>query len=367
MTMATTAMTKEQQILALLAKNPFLQQNEIAEQLGITRSSVANYIMNLSNKGKIRGKGYILAPHKRIVTIGGTNMDIAGTALTELRLQDSNLGKIKCSAGGVARNIAQNIAMLGQESHLISVVGDDTSGVSLLETTRLAGVKIEQCYKLANQTTSTYLSLHNHSGEMVVAINDMDILQCLTPELLVSRLDFIQHSDVLVLDCNLSETTLAWLFTHCGHLPIFVDPVSTFKAMKIKPYLHKIHTLKPNRMEAEILSGITIEQPEDRVKVANWFHSQGLQRLVMSLGADGVFYSEKDGFADTMAAFKTDIVNVTGAGDAMMAGLACCYLENWSFSASVRYAQACSAMALASVFTNNPNLSDDSVKQLLEN
>ncbi|WP_439258191.1 PfkB family carbohydrate kinase [Lonepinella sp. BR2271] len=358
-------MTKEQQILALLSQNPFLQQNEIAETLGLTRSSVAGYIMNLTNKGKIRGKGYILAPNKRIVTLGGTNMDIAGTAALTLRLHDSNLGKIKCSAGGVARNIAQNIAMLGQESHLISVVGDDPYGATVLETTRLAGVKVERCYQLSGETTSTYLSLHDHSGEMVVAINDMGILDRLTPALLSSRLEFIQHSDVVVLDCNLSEKTLAWIFNNCNQ-PIFVDPVSTFKASKIKSYLHKIHTLKPNRLEAEVLSGIKIEQPKNLNAVAHWFHQHGLQRLVVSLGADGVFYSEKEGNSGMVPAFKTNIINVTGAGDAMMAGLACCYLDNKDFPESIHYAQACSSLALSSEFTNNPNLSDDSVQKLLE-
>ncbi|WP_439236066.1 PfkB family carbohydrate kinase [Lonepinella koalarum] len=359
-------MNKEQQILALLAKNPFLQQNEIAEQLGLTRSNVASYIMNLTKKGKIRGKGYILAPNKRIVTIGGANMDIAGTALSPLKPQDSNLGKIKCSAGGVGRNIAQNIAMLGQESHLISVVGDDSSGATVLETTRLAGVMVDRCYKLFDETTSTYLSLHDSAGEMVVAINDMAILQRLTPALLSSRLEFIQHSDVVVLDCNLPKKTLAWLFNNCGDLPIFVDPVSTFKAEKIRDYLHKIHTLKPNRLEAEMLSGIQINNEQDLPSVAQWFHRQGLQRLVISLGADGIFYSEKGGVATVQPALKTNVVNVTGAGDAMMAGLACCYLENKAFAESVCYAQACSAMALSSEFTHNPNLSDDSVNKLLE-
>ncbi|TNH08551.1 PfkB family carbohydrate kinase [Testudinibacter sp. TR-2022] len=359
-------MNREQQILELLRKDPLMPQQQIADNLGLSRSSVAGYIMNLMHKGQIRGKGYILSPQQRVVTIGGTNMDIAGYSLGNIVFGDSNLGKIKCTPGGVGRNIAQNIAMLGKESHLISVVGDDLYGETVLERTKQAGAYVDRCYQLHNETTSTYLSLLDDNGEMVVAINDMDILKNLTPALLSSRLTFIQHADAIVLDCNLTEKTLAWIFSNSADIPIFVDSVSTFKAMKIKNWLSHIHTLKPNRLEAEALSGIEIKTNDDVLNVATWFHQQGLKRLVLSLGSRGVYFSEKDGMAGWAEPLKVNIVNVTGAGDAMMAGLVCCWLENITFADSVRYAQACAAMALSSEFTNNPNLSDDSVKKLLE-
>ncbi|MGV6987502.1 PfkB family carbohydrate kinase [Testudinibacter sp. P80/BLE/0925] len=359
-------MHREQQILELLRKDPLMPQQQLADILGLSRSSVAGYIMNLMRKGQIRGKGYILSPQQRVVTIGGTNMDIAGYPLNNIVFADSNLGKIKCTPGGVGRNIAQNIAMLGKESHLISVVGDDLYGETVLERTKQAGAHVDRCYKLHNETTSTYLSLLDKNGEMVVAINDMDILTHLTPALLSSRLDFIQHADVIVLDCNLMEKTLAWIFSNCGDIPIFVDPVSTFKAIKIRHWLSHVHTLKPNRLEAETLSGIAIKHRDDVAKVAEWFHEQGVIRLVLSMGAEGVYFSEQSGIDGWSAPLKVNTVNVTGAGDAMMAGLACCWLENMTLQESVRYAQGCSAMALSSEFTNNPNLSDDSVKKLLE-
>ncbi|KGQ71488.1 kinase [Chelonobacter oris] len=359
-------MSREQQILELLRKDPLIPQQQIADILGLSRSSVAGYIMNLMRKGQIRGKGYILSPQQRVVTIGGTNMDIAGYSLNNIVFSDSNLGKIKCTPGGVGRNIAQNIAMLGKESHLISVVGDDLYGETVLERTKLAGTYVDRCYKLHHEATSTYLSLLDNHGEMVVAINDMAILNHLTPALLSSRLDFIQHSNVIVLDCNLSEKTLAWILSNNNGIPIFVDPVSTFKAMKIKHWLSHIHTLKPNRLEAEALSGLEIKTDDDVLKAASWFHAQGLTRLVLSMGVKGVYFSEKNGVSGWAEPLKVNIINVTGAGDAMMAGLACCWLENMTFADSIRYAQGCSAMALSSELTNNPNLSDDSVKKLLE-
>lgn len=358
-------MNKEQQVLDLLKKDPFLPQQVIADRLGLSRSRVARYIMDLTRKGYIKGKGYIFSEQHRIVTIGSANIDISGKALAPLNQQDSNPGIIESCAGGVGRNIAQNIAMLGKESHFISVVGDDIYGDFLLDKTKEFGVNVDNCYKIPNEKTSTYLSLLDEKGEMLVAINDIAIIEKLTPSLLARRIELIQHAGLLMLDCNLTEKALAWLFMNVKKVPIFIDAVSTFKATKIKPWLSYIHTLKPNRLEAECISGMSINSAQDIEKVATWFHHQGTKRIVLSLGKDGVYYSE-DGIESGWASpLKVNVVNVTGAGDAMMAGLACCYVDSMPLSESVRYAQACSVLALSSEFTNNPNLSNESVHKLL--
>lgn len=131
--------------------------------------------------------------------------------------------------------------------------------------------------------------------------------------------------------------------------------------------MSKIHTLKPNRLEAETLSGIALSGREDVVKVAAWFHQHGLNRLVLSMGGDGVYYSDINGESGWSAPIKTNVINVTGAGDAMMAGLASCWVDGMSFIDSVRFAQGCSSMALACEYTNNPELSIANVTSLVEN
>lgn len=169
-----------------------------------------------------------------------------------------------------------------------------------------------------------------------------------------------------MIDCNLTEDALAWLFSHSGNVPIFVDTVSAFKAPKIRHWLSYIHTLKPNRLEAETLSGMAINSPQDAATAAKWFHEQGVQRIALSMGPVGVYYSEIDAENGWSSPLPVNVVSVTGAGDAMMAGLASCWLEDMTFAESIRFAQACSALTLSSEFTNNPNLSNGSVQKLLE-
>ncbi|MDX5627676.1 MULTISPECIES: pseudouridine kinase [unclassified Brenneria] len=307
----------------------------------------------------MREKGYI-------VTIGSANMDIAGYSHAPLNYADSNPGKIKYTPGGVGRNISQNLALLGIESWLLTVVGDDSYGELLLNKTRESGVHVDKCAIVANQRTSSYLSLLDNTGEMLVAINDMSITEHITPEFLAQHLAFIRGAAVIVADCNISEAALAWLLTHAQDKPVFIDPVSAWKCVKIKDCLPLIHTLKPNRLEAETLSGITLSGPDDVVGAADWFHQRGLRRLVLSMGGDGVYYSELNGERGWSPPIQTQVVNVTGAGDAMMAGLAACSVEQFSFIDSVRFAQGCASLALSSEYTNNPELSFATVMDLME-
>ena len=245
-------------------------------------------------------------------------------------------------------------------------MGDDFYGQSLLAQTTQSGVNVDKCLIVNGENTSSYLSLLDKTGEMLVAINDMTISEHISAEFLSQHIDFIQGAKVIVADCNISESTLVWLLNNAGKVPVFVDPVSAWKCVKIREHLAQIHTLKPNRLEAETLSGISLSDRNDAEKVAVWFHTHGLNRLVLSMGGDGVYYSELYGASGWSPPVKTQVVNVTGAGDAMMAGLASCWVDNMPFIDSIRFAQGCSSMALASEYTNNPELSVANVKSLVE-
>ena len=172
---------REKQILKILRRNPLIQQHEIADILQISRSRVAAHIMDLTRKGAIKGKGYILTEQEYCVSLGAVNMDIRGIADIHYPQPVSNPGNIQCSAGGVARNIAHNLALLGRDVHLISAVGSYFFGYTLLLQTRQAGVNVQSCIRLHGHNTATYLSIANPQEETVLAINDTHIFQSLTP------------------------------------------------------------------------------------------------------------------------------------------------------------------------------------------
>ncbi|EDQ02244.1 Sugar kinase, ribokinase family protein [Shewanella benthica KT99] len=356
---------RELEILALLKQDPLIAQQSLADQLGISRSSVAGHIMNLTNKGVIRGKGYILAESRYAVVIGGANMDILGRPLNSLQVGDSNPGSVSCSPGGVGRNIAENLARLGSQTRLISAIGKDTYGQMIMNQCQQAGIDMKGCLQLNDANTSTYLSVLDGDGDMHVAINDMAILERLSVEVLKEKEELLRRADLIILDANLSAESLEYLLNNFSDRPIFVDTVSCVKAKKIKPFLSSVHTLKPNLKEAEQLSGIIIEDYSELPALANWFHNQGVKRIFLSLGSDGVFYSD-EGAQAHIPAIPIAMVNANGAGDAFLAGLAHGWIQEWGIEQSTKFAMAAAVVALSHLATINPNMSEISVNRIIK-
>lgn len=126
---------------------------------------------------------------------------------------------------------------------------------------------------------------------MALAVSDMDICRKMTPQFLASRLTLLKGAQLIVADANLPAESLRFLADH-GAAPLFVDPVSTVKAEKLRPILGKIHTLKPNRMEAELLSGVAITNEESLRQAAQVLLDTGLRRVFISLGSRGLFAAD---------------------------------------------------------------------------
>ncbi len=359
--------SREQQVLSLIRDDPMLPQQAIAEQLAISRSAVAGHIMNLGNKGLIKGRGYVLSDSPFVVAIGGANIDIHGKSLQALRRKDSNPGTVHISAGGVARNVAENLARLGLDCRLISAVGGDHHGQMLMQLSRDAGIDMQYVHEIASAPTSTYLSILDDAGDMQVAIADMSIIDQLDAIRLQPQQAMLQQSSLIILDCNLPDSALAWLSHTFADKTIFADTVSTTKATRIEPYLHSIHTLKTTTSEAAALTGLDAgTQPQLR-KLAKRLHDKGVERVFITRGDQGVFYSTGD--AQGMQKpnrIKQEIKNTGGAGDAFLAGLAYAWLEDWPIDRSVRFALAAADITLSHAATSSPALSLAAVTRAME-
>ena len=302
-----------------------------------------------------------------VVVLGGANMDISGSTAQPLVLSDSNPGRIRCAPGGVARNVAENLARLGNTTRLLTAVGDDLYGRSLLDATHKAGVDVLGSWVLAGEATSTYLSLHGPDGDMAVAVNDMGILECITPERLAPYAPWVQQAAALVVDCNVSAQTLDWLFANRGAAPVFVDAVSAFKCQRIRPWLGHVHLLKVNRLEAQALCQFDIHDDTDIERAAQCLHALGVEQVVLSLGERGVYWSGRNAGQGWHGALPCTVVNATGAGDALMAGLVHAFVHQQELRAAIPFALGCAAMTLASEQANHPELSAAAVAQCVHN
>lgn len=351
---------RERQILQLIEADPLISQQDIAAKLGITRSSVAVHISNLTKKGCIAGRGYVLRSGSYAVVVGGVNVDIGGRSFQPLVDSDSNPGKVSISLGGVGRNIAHNLALMGTDVRLLSAYGDDVNGERVAASCSELGIDLSHALRIPGARTSTYLYIADDQGEMALAVSDMEICSKITPAYLAAQLPLLQNAQVVVADANLSAEALVYLAENCT-APLFVDPVSTVKAEKLRPILHRIHTLKPNRLEAALLSGVEINSLEDVAKAADVLTEMGVHRMFISLGGDGVYAAMGDQRLQ-LPNLPGHMVNTTGCGDAFMAALVWAYLEGMDLHTTALSGLAAGSIAMESAETINSGMSAELIR-----
>ena len=298
------------------------------------------------------------------VVCGGVNIDIGARSFAPLRAKDSNPGKVELSLGGVGRNIAHNMRLLGVPTYLLTAVGGDSRASQVELSCRDLGIDLSHALHVPDGRTSTYVFVGDSDGDMAIAVSDMEICKKLTPDYFASQLDLLNGATAVVVDANLPRESIAYLTEHCT-APVFIDPVSTVKAEKLHGLLGRVHTLKPNRIEAELLSGVKITDDASLHKAAEALLAQGLQRVFISLGGDGVLAAQKDEM-QLVPICKAEMRNATGAGDAMMAALVWSFLSGQSLTESAASGTAAAAIAVESEETINPNMSAEAVKDRLK-
>ena len=345
---------RERQVLQLIEKNPLISQQQIADALGITRSSAAVHISNLSRKGLIAGRGYVLRSGSYAVVVGGVNVDIGGRSFEPLVAADSNPGRVTTSLGGVGRNIAHNLCLLGEQVSMVTVPASCSE----------LGIDLSHALRTSEAPTSTYVYLADNLGEMALAVSDMSVCERITPAYLASQLPLLQNAQVVVADTNAPKESLEFLAQNCN-VPLFVDPVSTAKAEKIRDILPKIHTLKPNALEAALLTGVEIHNTEDAKKAAKKLLSMGVHRVFISMGSSGVCAARGEECV-VLPPVQGNRINTTGCGDAFMAALTWAYLEGMDLEHTALAGLAAGSIAMESSETINPALCAAAVKKRME-
>lgn len=356
---------REFEILEIIKKDPFISQKEIAEKLNITRSSIAVHITNLTRKGIIKGRGYVIEEKNYISVIGGANMDIAGYPFETLRRSDSNPGEVNVSIGGVGRNIAENLVKLGNYTKMFTVVGQDVYGDKIIRESEKSGIDMSHVKKTSEYGTGTYLVVLNENNDMDVAIASMDSFKNLDKNYIDENRQIISNSEVIVFDTNLEEDVLHYAVKLFKDNQLFLDTVSHKKALRAKEIIGYFHTIKPNKLEAEALSGMSIRSPKDLEMIAEYFHEKGVINVFITLSEDGVFYSNGSQ-RGTYKAKKIIPKNATGAGDAFQAALVHAHLNGMNIEEKVRFSVAASILGMSSYSTINPEMSIENTIEVIK-
>ncbi len=293
----------------------------------------------------------------KCVVIGGCNMDIIGTSFQEIVLYDSNPGSLKVATGGVGRNIAENMARLNLNVSMISAVGNDEFGRLILDKLRLQKINTDRILVSDEFPTSTYLCILDELNELHIAINSMEVIGLVNKDLIMNS---IEEDDIILLDGNLSDDTLEYIFSNFNN-KIVVDGVSSIKVTKFKKYLSKIYALKLNDFEAKALV-----EKEDILEIGKELYNQGVQNVFITLGEQGSIYIG-DKKECTMKIATDNIKNVTGAGDAFTAGVVYSLINKLTPEETLKFSTYCAHIALGSLETINEEFSLEKVMEMIDN
>jgi len=326
-----------------------------------------------------------------VVVIGGANIDLRGRPVGEvLERYTSNPGKINVGSGGVGRNIAHNLALLNVPVTLLSAVGDDGEGIRILEETGKDGVKMEQMIISGEHPTGIYLAILDEKGEMEVAISDMQILEKITVEYLRSKAYLIKESKIVVMDTNIPEESIIYVVDLCNKVgvPLLIEPVSVEKAGKLRKVLDRsesgsgkesegesesgsesesggwvIDYMTPSKDELESILGtemgdnpdLDLDIDSDIVRAAEELKGKGVKNVIVTLGKRGIYVScggtgegkKEDCWSKFMAPYRGEVVDVTGAGDALVAGLVYGIYKGYSLEVGARFGLAAAALTIS--------------------
>jgi pseudouridine kinase len=294
----------------------------------------------------------------RVVAVGGANTDLIGFPDADIVYRDSNPGSVERYPGGVARNIAENLARLDLDVHLITAFGSDTASFELAEECREVGVVIEAALFDENLPGARYLAIDDESNELALAVSDMRVIDLLTPSFMAeaARHELLASADVIVVDCNLPAETLEWI-AHSTRVPLVVDPTSASKAGRVTDLLNRVAAIKPNGHEAQALVGREVSDLETAGRAALELVEHGCARAFVTPAGKGIGWADsRDGGILTFPP-ATVIKNSVGAGDAFLAGVVYAMLSGTGTEQAAVMGTACSAIALESVHTVNPRMS----------
>jgi len=362
---------RERQILALLREDPMLSPAAIARRLKSSAAAVAVHLSALRQQGEILGRGHVLKPVERVIVIGGANMDFKCRSIAPMVPGTSNPGHVSASVGGVACNVARNLAKLGISTALMSVVGQDEFGERILREARSAGVDVSLMLMSA-RPTGTYVALLDSDGDMTAAVSAMDATDDLTAAHTAAREAAIRQATMVVADCNLSAAALDRLAVICAaaKVPLTIDAVSTRKATRLRGLLkakRPIHLLALNRDEAAVLTGKRIGDDRALRTAAEALHRRGVAHLAIGLSDRGIHASSADpAEAATVPRLPARLADVTGGGDAALAGTVLGLLRRQRLVEAARWGQAAAALTISVPETVNPALSVDSLQAQLK-
>ncbi len=299
-----------------------------------------------------------------VVVVGGSNLDICAKSLMDIVPKDSNIGKVQFGVGGVARNIAEFMSLLGNNTSLLTAITNNGFGRVIQDNASQQGISLLcEPFQDGEYQTGVYVYVVNDKGELVVGVNEMDVTNLLTPEVIKEHINPLYFAEDIIIEANLPQNTIEYICSH--NFKIIADSVSSVKCSRLANVIDKLYLLKANKAEAEILTGQ--KDLEDQIRV---FVDKGLNRGIITLGKDGASCFEKTNSGITYWVMRNPsnntITDTSGCGDAFISGFVTALMRDKTMKQSLVCGQAAAAINARSMSSvNRDEISYYSVKDFI--
>jgi pseudouridine kinase len=302
------------------------------------------------------------SPACPVVAIGAIHHDTIAHAREPIRPETSTPARLSARPGGVATNLARALARLDVPAWLVGALGDDGAAQALTRQLEDEGIRLAVRTR-PGFVTGQYLALHEPSGALTAACVDDRVLAEAPPDLfdgiVEELLGTVPKETIWFVDANLPEAMLVRLGALLGSRRLIANAVSDAKTTRLRPLLGELECLMLNRGEAAALTGLDRETTTEDLAAA--LAQTGLRRFVLTCGAADVLVLDQ-GAISRFTPTATGIVDVTGAGDALMAATIAALARGTTLGEAVPYGLAAAALTLASTGALAEGLSWDALQ-----
>ncbi len=297
-----------------------------------------------------------------VLVIGSAGIDIKGKPESTLEWGHTNLGRVRTSVSGVARNIAENLARLEVRTVLISAVGHDAAGSRVLRKCKASGIDVAHVRVMARAATASHTVMYQADGDLLTAVADYNIMQFIDSDFLLENEVLLAEAAMVVIDATLSEAALATLFELAARHRVRIsgDPTLPALAGRFCEHLHEMYMVSPNAAETTALCGL--ENPahdrETAIDAARHLVMLGTEIAVVTVGERGLAYADSSG-GGFIPAINTRVVDTSGAGDAFSGAVIFGLLNDVPVDEAMRLGVTAASLTLQSKHNVVPNLSQE--------
>jgi len=311
-----------------------------------------------------------------LLAIGSAALDIKAR-LTRAPLPTTDVpGQITLKPGGVARNIAENLARLGVPVVFAGIMGDDPQARLLIELSRAAGLNVhpltrsapapDDLYRLKLPDvlpTATLNVVLAPDGRQIAGAFSGDILDALQPGDLDRLQDLIDAAPAILGDGGLPADVLLRLREMLPEDAFFYsNPGSVALAPRLAPLLDRLDLITCNHLEAQALTQMKVDSPAKLISSALILVKQGVRRAVVTFGARGLAYADEERSL-YQPARPAHLVDATGAGDALAAAVIEALLRDEPIGVCLQRGLAAAAITCEAEDTVAPSMSLAALEQ----